>query len=173
MLHAFCYWRSWATHTATFNLNLICLGLGSWFCLCRVSTVNTPACIPAKYLVYSCAMYVNMSGCRCLCTPGFCPVSIRWLQHLPSSSLTLSSLHSQGHFPRQRARNCNGPCVWLWRDNTKSLSVTFVQCSFVQLFFLNESCINWGFMVCIQALIPIVQTIKNLRRTVFYNLILK
>ena len=36
-----------------------------------------------------------------------------------------------------------------------------------------QSCTNWVFMVRIQALIPIMQTIKNLRRTVFYNLILK
>lgn len=37
----------------------------------------------------------------------------------------------------------------------------------------DQSCTNWVFMVRIQGLIPIMQTIKNLRRTVFYNLILK
>lgn len=128
------------------------------------------------------------------------PVYIRWLLlrllQGPSSqkqlsrsltvlspSFTVLSIHHltlHGHEPTAimafLARACTSMCLCVLAVHSAVRCVSFVFSGAVR-FCLSRStvhsCTNWVFMVHIQALIPIMQTIKNLRRTVFYNLILK
>lgn len=101
-----------------------------------------------------------------------------------SWSLTLLSplctaLSSYPYSPRQRIQSNNAltwvcaeacvlcACVWCCH------STCVLLCVGLSVSFHSAVQYTLGFMVRIQALIPIMQTIKNVRRTVFYNLILK
>lgn len=170
-------------------------------------TVGTKGgCKPAKYFllfaVVSVVVTVDISGSRCLWTPGLCllfasgdPSCLRLLQELSSQkqlswsltllspSFTVLSLHHlilHGHEPTAikafLARACTIMCRCVLASRSAVLCVSFVFSGAVRFCLARStvhSCTNWVFMVHIQALIPIMQTIKNLRRTVFYNLILK
>lgn len=145
---------------------------------------------------------VDISGSRCLWTPGVCLLftsggssclrllrelssqkQLLWSLAVLSPSSTVLSLHHlilHGHEPTAimafLARACTSMCRCVLTIHSAVRCVSFVFSGSVR-FCLSRStvhsCTNWVFMVHIQALIPIMQTIKNLRRTVFYNLILK
>lgn len=144
----------------------------------------------------------DISGSRCLWTPGLCLLfpsgdssCLRLLQELRSQkqlswSLTLlspsftvlSSHHLILHCNEPKAIMallacaCRSVCRCVLVCDSVIPCVLFL-CTGAVWFCLAlstaQSCTNWVFMVRVQALIPIMQTIKNLRRTVFYNLILK
>lgn len=200
----------------TFNSWLICLELGTergkyisikadWTQL-SVTVGTKGGCKPAKYFLLfapvSVVVGVDISGSRCLWTPGLCLLfpsgdasCLRLLQELSSQSqlswsltllspsfTVLSSHHLilHGNEPKAimalLARTCTRVRQCVLVCDSALPCVSFL-CNSAVWFCLARSAAqsytNWVFMVRIQALIPIMQTIKNLRRTVFYNLILK
>ena len=108
---------------------------------------------------------------------------LSWSLTLLSPSFTVLSSHHHilhSNVPEaimaSPACACESMCRYALVCDSVTPRVSFL-CSSPLWFCLArsaaQSCTNWVFMVRIQALIPIMQTIKNLRRTVFYNLILK
>lgn len=106
---------------------------------------------------------------------------LSWSLTLLSPSFTALSSHHiilHGNEPKSNNGNCLYVRAQACAVTCSSVIVPCHVCHFCATVlcgarFAAQSCTNWVFKVHIQAPIPIMQTIKNLRRTVFYNLILK